>query len=166
MAEDRGLKAILGRLMMVVFICLLLVSSIIYLNRRWEKIRDIRRAADAQTIVKALDFYNFQLGEYPVTADNDGEGWDKSNDQKERTFLEPLVKLGLLPSLVFDPKNDADHYYRYQKFTEGDFGCDRSFAVFQITSFEDKNNNPGRGECPEINWVKLAPQGYTWFSLE
>lgn len=166
MIDKEIFKVVLGRLMMVVFICGLLISSIFYLNQRWQGIRDIRRKVDAQAITKALDYYNLQFGQFPKNIDDDGEGWDKSNDDFNRSFLEPVIKIGLLPNLVFDPQNDEIHYYRYQRFEGGAFGCDRPYAVFQISSFEDPGNNQGRGQCPKIDWTKLAPNGYTWFSVE
>jgi len=163
---DTGtIKSIAIKLIFVLSAVGFLLSAVFYLNSRWEKIRDIRRQADAGPIVKALDFYNIQFGFYPDNTDDDGEGWDKSNDLVDRKFLEPLSKVGLLPALAFDPTNNADYYYRYQKFASGDFGCPRPYAVFQISKFEEVQNL-GRGECPEINWTKLAPNGYTWFSLE
>lgn len=163
---DTGqMKIILFRLSVVLIVVVSLLSAIFYLNSRWEKIRDIRRQADASSIIKALDYYNVQFGAYPENSDNDGDGWDNSNDAADRKFLEPLNKVGLLPALAFDPKNDDVYHYRYQKFSSGDFGCERPYAVFQITKFEEVQNL-GRGECPQVNWTKLAPNGYTWFSLE
>ena len=164
--EQEELKNVIWKIAFAVFICALLVSSIIYLNKRWKEIRDIRREADARSIEKALDFYSIQFGGYPENSDDDGDGWDKSNDPEQRTFLEPMAKVGLLPGLVFDPKNDENYYYRYQKFASGDFGCRRPFAVFQIVSYETENKNIGQGSCPDINWTTLAPNGYTWFSLD
>ena len=159
------IKLIASKLLLVLFMGVLLLLSIFYLNGRWEKIRDIRRQADAGAIVKALDFYNLQFGNYPENSDDDGEGWDKSNDAADRKFLESLGKVGLLSALAFDPKNDDFYYYRYQRFDQGDFGCSRPYAVFQVTQFEEVKYL-GRGECPEVNWTTLAPNGYTWLSLE
>ncbi len=159
------IKLIASKLLLVFFVVALSLAAIFYLNQRWEKIRDIRRRVDAQSIIKALDYYNVQIGAYPENSDDDGDGWDKSNDEQDRKFLEPLNKVGLLTVLAFDPTNDDSHYYRYQKFNAGDFGCSRPYVVFQVASFEEVKEL-GRGECPEINWTKLAPNGYTWFSLE
>jgi len=159
-------RLVLGKILLVILFCGLLIASIIYLNQRWAKIRDIRRQADAQSIIKALDFYNIQFGFYPDHLDDDGDGWDKSNDEENRTFLEPLIKIGLLPNLVFDPKNDASHYYRYQNFKSGEFDCRGNFAVFQITSFETVGHETGNGRCPDLNWVSLAPDGFTWLGQE
>ncbi|PIT90611.1 MAG: hypothetical protein COU22_01185 [Candidatus Komeilibacteria bacterium CG10_big_fil_rev_8_21_14_0_10_41_13] len=166
MADELSPKSLIIRILFLILIVFFLVLSVLYVNKRWEKIRDIRRQADAKSIVKALDFYNIQFGEFPENVDDDGDGWDKTNDQEKRTFLNPLVDIGLLPSLVFDPKNDEDYYYRYQKFAAGEFGCKRSFAVFQVSKFESEPKNVGQGECPDLNWIQLAPQGYTWFSYE
>jgi len=140
------LKHVLGKLLLVLIMVSLLVGSIIYLNSRWAKIRDIRRQADAQSITKALNFYQAQFGNYPDSLDDDGD-----------------AKVGLLPSLVFDPQNDEEHYYRYQKFEPGDFGCQKPYAVFQVASFETKDKNSGSGSCPDIDWVHYAPLGFTWF---
>lgn len=158
-------KLIIGRVLTAVFIIGLLVTSIIYLNSRWARIRDIRRISDAQAVIKALDFYNVQVGEYPKNSADDGDGWDKTNDPN-RNFLQPLSELGLISNLIFDPKNDENYYYRYQKFAAGKFGCQKPFAVFQVASFETDNENIGNGSCPQINWTTLAPYGFTWFSLE
>lgn len=159
------LKIIASKLSLAVLAAVMLLLSVAYLNQRWEKIRDIRRQADAQAIIKALNYYSVQFGSYPDNTDDDGQGWDKSNDLAERKFLEPLSKVGLLSALAFDPKNDSEHYYRYQKFFSGDFGCSRPYAVFQIASFEEQAPS-GSGQCPELDWTALAPNGFTWFSLE
>ncbi|MCX6786081.1 MAG: hypothetical protein NTZ18_04525 [Candidatus Komeilibacteria bacterium] len=164
--DSEQFKFIAGKLMIVVFITALLIGSIIYLNQRWERIRDIRRMADTQSVIKALEFYNVQLGHYPDKLPNDGDGWNKSNTKVEGRFLEPLVKIGLLPALVFDPLNNATYYYRYQRFASGSFGCSRNFAVFQVTDFEANNDNHGQGRCPGLDFSTLAPNGFTWFALD
>ena len=77
---NEGIKVYFGRIILVVLICGALIFAIFYLNSHWGDIRDIRRQADAQSIIKALDFYNIQIGYYPKNSENDGDGWDKSND--------------------------------------------------------------------------------------
>jgi len=160
-----AIKVYLSRIIVVVLMCGALIFAIIYLNSRWADIRDIRRRADAQSIIKALDFYSIQTGYYPKNSENDGDGWDKSNDLA-RSFLHPLSEFGLISSLIFDPKNNETYYYRYQKFAAGVFGCSRAFAVFQITDFENNISDLGYGSCPEFNWIKLAPNGFTWFGVD
>jgi len=162
---DEGIKNYLGRIILVIIVCISLVFCIFYMNARWARIRDIRRQADAHSIVKALDVYNIQVGYYPQVTENDGDGWDKTNDPA-RSFLKPLSDFGLINSLIFDPKNDNKYYYRYQKFPAGTYGCSDSFAVFQIASFEAAAEDIGRGSCPYLNWTSAAPKGFTWFGLD
>ena len=164
--EDNKLTFILSKLFVVVVVVSLLVGSIVYLNRRWGKIRDIRRRADAQSIAKALEFYNQQYNHYPYNSDNDGEGWDKSNDQDNRQFLEPLVSVGLLASIPFDPLNDGEHYYRYRRLEREEFGCPNNNAVFQVTQFETSRPSHVKGDCPRLNLQEQAPNGYTWQGVE
>ena len=166
MEGEESVKSLVIKVLFLILIIAFLFLSVMYLNKRWGKIRDIRRQADAKSVIRALDFYNIQFGSYPETLDDDGDGWDKSNDTENRSFLEPIIKVGLLPTLVFDPTNDEEHYYRYQKFVAGDFGCRRPFAVFQVTGFESELNVKGNGECPDLDWTSLVPNGFTWFSFE
>jgi len=164
--EKEQFSGALGKFLLVFIIVGLLICSMIYLNSRWSRIRDIRRRADAQEIIKALKFYSIQHNKFPTSYDDDGDGWDKSNDLEKRTFLESLVSVGLFATPPFDPENDQNYYYRYQRFPAGSYGCLRSFAVFQIVQFETKNTDPGEGECPEIDFAQLAPFGYTWQEFE
>ncbi len=159
-------KSVLPKLFMVAMMVGLMLFFIFYLNQRWERIRDIRRQGDLQSITKALEFYNQQYNQYPDNFDDDGEGWDKSNDLENRSFVEPLIKAGLLTITPFDPKNDDEYYYRYQKFASGDYGCVRPSAIFQITQFETNIKNRGRGLCPQFDWRELTPEGYTWQGIE
>ena len=50
-----------GRTISKIFIVVVMIAAMIfggrYMSKRWGKIRDIRRQSDAQSIVKALDFY-------------------------------------------------------------------------------------------------------------
>lgn len=162
---DEEVKIYLGRILMLVFVCALLIGALFYFNSRWAKIRDIRRLADSASITKALDFYFLENGFYPEAGSDDGNGWDKTNDPA-RVFIRPLSELGLISSLIFDPKNNEDYFYRYQKFVAGEYGCDRPFAVFQIASFETTRDNAGIGACPDYNFTALAPAGFTWFASD
>ena len=164
--DQEILRNTLGRIMLVIFLCLLIFGSFIFFNKKWTEIRDVRRQADAQSIIKALDIYEIYFNKYPATGDNDGDGWDNSNDVQEQNFLQPLVEIGLLPDLVFDPKNDTIYYYRYQHFPAGTYGCQKAFAVFQINAFENQNQDHGQGQCPQMNFVSLSPDGFTWMGVE
>ena len=160
------LTRVLSKVLMVVVLIACLMFSIVYLNNRWRKIRDFRRNTDSQTIIKALEYYNQANGKYPATNDNDGEGWDKSNDITDSSFLDPMVNIGLLSIRPFDPVNDVQKYYRYQRFDRGEFGCSRPFVIFQVTDFETTQLDIGKGECPRFNFTELAPNGYTYQAFE
>ena len=164
--QEDQIKALLSKVLIMMIVVCMMVVSIVYLNKRWSKIRDVRRRGDFQSITKALEFYSSEYGHFPNTEDNDGDGWDKSNDLGDQDFLSPLVNAGLLISRPFDPKNDQEYYYRYQKFNRGDFGCTRSFVIFQITQFETQINERGSGQCPDIDFTEMAPTGYTWMGYE
>ena len=165
MGKNR-LNFIISKLLLIVIPVCLLIASMVYLNNRWGRIRDIRRQADALAVIKALQFYYQQYGVFPVSDDDDGGGWDKSNDQQKRLFLDTLISGGLLSLTPFDPKNDDSYYYQYQRFPSGAYGCARSFAVFQISRFEMQHKNIGSGWCEEINFTQLAPGGFTWMEFE
>ncbi len=166
--ENAGnpLTKVLSKILIMAVVVFCLVFSIVYLNSRWSRIRDVRRNADAKSVIKALEYYNQTYGKYPETNNEDGEGWDKSNDLADLSFLDPIVSLGLLSLRPFDPINDEARYYRYQKFARGDFGCTRPFIIFQVTEFETEVLDHGSGECPKFNFTELAPNGYTYQAFE
>jgi hypothetical protein len=161
-----------GQTLSKIFIIIVVIFGVIfgagYMSKRWGKVRDIRRQGDAQSIVKALDFYYSQYGHYPEVVDDDGDGWDKSNDSVEDGigFLAELVSSEYLTTVPFDPLNDDVYYYRYKKFKDGEYGCDEDFFVFQIARFETSEHSLGHGSCPNIDWTKIAPFGYTVMTLE
>ena len=100
--------------------------------------------------------------------DDDGDGWDRSNDSVGEGigFLSELVTAGYLTAVPFDPLNDEVYYYRYKRFKDGEYGCSDDFYVLQIARFETSNNSLGHGSCPNIDWTKIAPLGYTVMTLE
>ncbi|MFW0862458.1 MAG: hypothetical protein ACKKL6_02625 [Candidatus Komeilibacteria bacterium] len=166
MGENLGNSQTISKILMVVVMIAAIIFGASYMNNRWGRVRDIRRQGDAQAIVKALDFYYSQYGHYPEVKDDDGDGWDKSNDKGGADFLNQLVSSGYLTAVPFDPLNDDTYYYRYKKFLKGEYGCDDDFYVFQIARFETSENSLGHGSCPNLDWTKIAPLGYTVMTLE
>ena len=164
--DKEELDKVLGKILLVVFIVCLLIISMIYFTNRWSEIRDIRRQADTKSILKALELYNNQYGKYPESQADDGDGWEKSNDFENMDFFKPLVEADLLAISPFDPKNDSQYYYRYQRFPSGSFGCQKAFAVFQVMEHETTGYDIGRGWCEDIDFVQLAPNGFTWMEFE
>jgi len=152
----------LQKLVGVIFIGCLMVLFLSGFDTIKSKSRDIKRRADISVLIKALDLYHDKYGKYPDSI-NDWQGWDLSigyNGGKVE-FIGKLKAENLVDKEIKDPINDAAFHYRYQKFQAGDYGCQISYYILQIVNFELSTENNGRGECPELDWSKLAPNGYT-----
>jgi len=124
------------------------------------KSRDVKRRVDIKVLAKALDLYYDKYGYYPAS-DDDHRGWDLTYEEGEIRFLDILRQEGFIDKIVADPINNVTFLYRYQKYPAGSFGCDQSFYILQILNFELSTNDTGRGICPEMDWGKDAPNGYT-----
>ncbi|MFW0837666.1 MAG: hypothetical protein ACKKL5_01570 [Candidatus Komeilibacteria bacterium] len=168
MEKNLATSQIISKILIILFMIVTVIFGAGYMSKRWSSIRDIRRQADAQAIVKALDYYYLQNGSYPAVVDDDSDGWDYSNDTSQggANFLSSLVSAGYLKAVPFDPKNDEVYYYRYKKFDAGEYGCAKPFYVFQVVRFEGDNVSHGNGSCPNLDWTKLAPNGYTALEQE
>jgi len=155
-------SANMQKLVAVVFIGCLVIVFLSGFDMIKAKVRDVKRRADINLLVQALDLYHDQYGQYPDSVD-DWRGWDLSIGYggKQAEFLSVLNKAGLIDQAVKDPINDAAYYYRYEKFPAGDYGCQNSFYILQVTNFELPTQDNGRGACPEFNWAELTPNGYT-----
>jgi len=152
----------LQKLVAVIFIGCLMVLFLSGFDTIKAKARDIKRLADIKVLVKALDLYHDKYGKYP-DSNNDWQGWDLSigYNSGKVDFIDRLKAEGFVDREVKDPINDVAYHYRYQKFKAGDYGCKNSFYILQIAGFELSSENNGRGECPELNWVESATNGYT-----
>ncbi|MEA3464258.1 MAG: hypothetical protein U9R14_04270 [Patescibacteria group bacterium] len=152
----------LRRMFTIVFICCLTIVLFISFDIMMAKVRDIKRRVDAKTLVKALDLYHDEYGSYPVSI-NDWRGWDLTCKLEggEAGFLKMLKDNKLIDKMVSDPINDATYYYQYQKYAAGDYGCANSFYILQIINFELPTTDNGAGSCSGLNWVDLAPNGWT-----
>lgn len=152
----------LQKLIAVVFIGCIMVLFLSGFDTIKSKSRDVKRRADVKILVKALDMYHDKYGKYP-DSNNDWQGWDLSIGYNggKADFIDKLKAEGFFDREIKDPINDVAYHYRYQKFQAGDYGCQISFYILQIAGFELPSENNGRGECPELNWVKSATNGYT-----
>lgn len=148
-------------IVVVIILCLTAIFFVGFGTMR-SKVRDIKRRADVKILIKALDLYHDNYGHYPSSID-DWWGWDMTYEYKggELNFLSILKNEGLMDRMVSDPLNNDTFHYRYQKFNKGDYGCDKSFYILQITNFELSTENNGYGQCPSFDWIELVPNGYT-----
>ncbi|MCD4704769.1 hypothetical protein K8R66_01700 [bacterium] len=164
MTNGKGINSLLSTALLVsIVICAVVVLGI-YMNDRWKVMRDIRRKGDIKQVDKIVELYLLNYGKLPENqSDNE---WDSSYDPqtKNKTLFKSLQDLNLISS-IFDPKNDEVYNYRYHKFKAYEYGCNRSFAIFQVTGFEDEVDDHGKGECPDRDFAAEVPNGYTiqWF---
>lgn len=164
MPNEKSIKSLIS----IIFIIIILVCGIIifgvYMNEKWKSMRDVRRRGDIQTVMKAINFYLLDENGLPQNETNNE--WDSSyNPDNNHQTLFKTLREGELLSYIFDPKNDLEHNYKYHRFEKGEYGCNRPFAIFQVTNFETLVYDNGEGACPERNFVLEAPNGYTiqWF---
>ena len=131
------------------------------------KSRDTKRRVDIKIISKALNLYYDKYGIFPEGED-EWQGWDLSYnfDNFGPDFLDILSKEGFLEGNSFDPLNNADYHYRYQKYPAGSYGCKKPFYILQVSSFELLTEDVGFGSCPEINWPEFATNGYSLLEFE
>jgi hypothetical protein len=150
------------KLVAVVFIGCLTIIFLSGFDIIKSKVRDVKRRIDIKILTKALDLYHDKYGKYPDSI-NEWQGWDLSINYNggKVGFIDKLKEEGYIDRETKDPINDVAYYYRYQKFKAGVYGCENSFYILQIANFELPTEDIGQGECPEFNWVKLAPNGYT-----
>jgi len=152
----------LQKMIVIVFIICLTVFSFFAFNNSREKSRDVKRKADLQILMQALDLYHDKHGAYPESAD-DAQGWDVSYaaGSKAADFLPVLKQENYVDRGVSDPLNNDKFFYRYKKYPAGVFGCSKPFYILQIINFETQIEGRGMGKCNNFNWTKLAPYGYT-----
>jgi len=152
----------LQKMIVIVFIICLTVFSFFAFNNSREKSRDVKRKADLQILMLALDIYHDKHGAYPESAD-DAQGWDVSYAVRVKAddFLAVLRQENLIDREIRDPLNNDKYFYRYRKFPAGVFGCSKPFYILQIINFETPMGQIGMGKCSKLDWTKQAPYGYT-----
>lgn len=146
--------------LIVIVICAIIIFGV-YMNKKWERMRDIRRRSDVAQVKKALEYHKFEFNSLP---DNQTDGqWDVSYDavNGRQALFKELQSKGIV-SNIFDPKNNSKYYYRYHKFDNGEYGCSGEYAIFQVMNFEGSNlSGHGEGSCPERDFASETPNGYT-----
>jgi len=151
----------------LIIILLLLIIFFINFDDYRIKAKDTKRRADVAVLINALDLYHDKHGFYPL-AEADDKGWDVSYEMNggEKNFLKILKDEGLINREIFDPVNNKEYFYRYQKYPASTYGCKKAFYILQVASFELPADGNGQGKCNNFNWVKEAPYGYTVQSFD
>lgn len=152
---------------LIISICILVILFLGFDDIR-AKVRDVKRTADINEIVKALDVYYDRHGKYPEVTDDDWQGWDNTYETENNSysFLQILYQENILSNEARDPLNDSNYFYRYKKFPYGSYNCQSEFYVLQIVNYETFQDAHGQGSCPQYNFVEEIPNGYTVMKIE
>lgn len=150
MMKIRSGFTIVELLVVIVVIAVLASISIVAYNGIQQRARDSQRLQDAKSIVKALELYKVQFGEYPAAVSSTGQGgWEISKPTAANSdFLSVLRTSGIVSKVPVDPVNTGDMYtvgskmYIYYRYPASHYGCDASrgaFYVFAVRSGEASN---------------------------
>jgi prepilin-type N-terminal cleavage/methylation domain-containing protein len=136
--RERGFT-IVELLIVIVVIAILAAITIVAYNGIQTRARDTQRVADMNSIVKALELYKAQNGQYPAAVGNSAGGWEiSSNTNGNWPFLKNLVNAGIVNSIPVDPVNTGDmatpgsKIYAYYRYAAGYAGCDASRGPFYV----------------------------------
>ena len=160
-----------------VFVILAAIPVVAY-NGIQYRANDSRRISDMKSIVKALELYKTQQGQYPsaqsMPSDQYAGGWETS--VRTGGFLNALSSgtTSIISSVPMDPKNtwvsdsltsggrSSDNYvYFYHLYPAGANGCDVSRGAYYVlgvsrmggvTSGSNHTDSPGFS-CSSRNWA-------------
>lgn len=145
-------------LIVIVVIAILAAIVIVAYNGVQAKARDNRRTVDMQSIQKALEVYKISNGNYPNydPANEAPDGWESS--YVTGAFIKTLKTSGAIATTTpVDPINNSTSYYRYYKYTAGQYGCDSTrgdYYVLQIKKLDATTAAAGPGfQCSGRNWA-------------
>lgn len=147
MPKSKSGFTIVELLIVIVVIAILAAITIVAYNGIQQRGRDARRLSDMQAIVKALELYKSDNGQYPAVAISGAgslSGFEVSSKEAGGEFIAPLKLYGFNGGVVGDPNNNAtdatfsdartnNHYtYAYYRYAAGSGGCDSSKGAFYI----------------------------------
>lgn len=132
---------------------------VFYFYNYSKELRDVKRTADINRVIAALQLYNQEHDHYPKPTKADSNDWDTTKDNE---FLYELVDSKYLLATPFDPVNNDEYYYRYRYFSAKESGCDRPMAVLQVINFEEKNYQVSRLLCQSEIVGDMPANGFTW----
>ena len=147
MRKSRSGFTIVELLIVIVVIAILATITIVAFNGVQARSKDTRRYSDMQAIMKALELYKADKGQYPDVAYSGAgglSGWEVSSKETTGEFLAPLKAYGLSGGVPVDPINDAtdadfttaranNHYaYVYYRYPAGGYGCDAARGAFYV----------------------------------
>lgn len=154
-------KQILLKLLAVSVFIGIFIYVIVSIYDYAKGIRDVRRTADVNKIIAALQMYNQQYEHYPKPTKADDGDWDTTKDNE---FLHDLIDSKYLLNSPFDPVNNDEYYYRYRYFNAYESGCNQPMAVLQVVNFEEKSYQVNKLVCQSEIVGDMPENGFTWSS--
>ncbi len=151
-------------LIVVAIIGILAALIIVSLNIVLPKARDARRKADINEIVKALDIYYLDNGQFPASggAAYPNNSWSNSNDSSWNSLtsqLQPYIN-----PLPKDPVNTSGCWsgttgnicYNYDYYSDANYGCAQQQWYMLVYTLENKSDpalsqSPGATACDGSN---------------
>ena len=127
----------------IVIISILAGTVSIRIVKTIQKGRDVRRIADIDSLVTALQTYYLDYGQYPDTSDS----WTYSTDAD---FLSALTSGNYITQTIQDPKNDSTYKYAYKRFSS----ADTPYAVIGCTKFEALSSMGGSVDGVTLYYYK------------
>ena len=150
---DRRGFTIVELLIVIVVIAVLASVSVSAFSGVQQRTRDARRVSDMQAIVKTLEMYKTQTGNYPIASTvNTIAGWEASSINPSQ-FLSGLKTAGIVSSVPVDPINTGTvgkgFVYRYYRYPSGTNGCDGTRGAYYVLVMGDAESVAGTGQLPE-----------------
>lgn len=145
-------------LIAIVIIGVLASITIVAYNGVQNRAQDGRRKSDIANLQDAIEIYRQNNGAFPAvtSANTDSSGWEVS--YKNANFIPALRTSGLLNADLLDPVNTSTYFYRYYRYTAGQYSCDSSkgeYYVLQIRVLQAQTGNGGGPgfQCSGRNWT-------------
>ncbi len=129
-SKQKGFTLVELLVVIAILAILATISLVVYTNAV-KNARDARRKAEIISLAKNIESYKIDHGNYPDSLED--------------------LKTGQNTLIATDPLNDATHYYSYQKYNAGEYGCTHKFYVLGVTKFE---NSPklSAWKCPQYDF--------------
>lgn len=135
-------------LIVIVVIAILAAISIVSYNGIQGRAEDTRRITDAKNIVKALELYKINNGNYPAASysgKGSVSGWETTSNETPGQFIAPIAtaEYGFPTGVPIDPINNATgtardaefikgYTYSYATYTAGTNNCDPERGAFYV----------------------------------
>ena len=162
-------------LIVIVVIAILAAISIVAFNGVQARGRDSVRYADAKAIIKALELYKVDNGQYPPTSATSVAGQGSTGCVAngysyswgvDTNWMKPLVDGGYLKKVPLPPINDCASHYRYLHPSATSYNCPSRTSGYYILEVVGVETMPTPAEAHDPagggNWVPCTGATAGW----